>query len=331
MSGQGTHSSADAPAIDASGFVFSARPAGPAFGPRRRLRRRVLGAVVAVHLVVLTAMLLPPTPRDASQRSGLRIEFVTVPATAPAPPPPSPSPRRAATRPVQVSTPRATSRPAAQVAPPSDTALQAVEVAPRVPPIDATSARTTLFDDTGRIVVPDAAIEELRRNVSDDRVFDYQIAGLAKAATAFDRASPLVYEPSRFEAGMRPTQDMLTELLDRAVAATTMSISIPIPGDPHRRIECKVAVLAMGGGCGMTGFTGFVEEDDPDTLNPEEEAQCAAWWEKITTATQQQAWLQTRKLYDANCRKPPERKPSSPLDTAAKRTSREEGEVSGEE
>ncbi|MBB5208607.1 hypothetical protein [Chiayiivirga flava] len=284
----------------------------PTFGPRPRLRRRVLGLVVAVHLVVLITLLWPPAPRDTSQQSGLRIEFINVPATAPAPPPQSPSPRRAATRPAQASMPRAAPAPAPQSAPPSDAALQAVEVAPRTSAVEAVAARAALFDDTGSIVVPDAAIEELRRNVADDRVFDYQIAGLAKAATAFDRASPLVYEPSRFEAGMRPTQDMLTELLDRAVAATTMSVSIPIPGDPHRRIECKVAILAMGGGCGMTGFTGFVEEDDPDTLNPEEEAQCAAWWEKITTATQQQAWLQTRKLYDANCRKPPETRPRLP-------------------
>lgn len=325
MSGQGTQSSADDSAIggvDASNFIFSARPAAPMFGPRRRVQRHVLAAVLAVHVVLLALMLLPPEPRETVAEPGLRIEFVTLPATPP--PPPSPPPQRTLVPP-----PRAVAPSRVQRMPPRERrasdALQAVEVAPRpaTPTPDAATASATvsLFDDSGNIVVPDAAIEELQRNISDDRVFDYQIAGLAKAASTFDRKSPLVYEPSRFEAGMRPTQDMLTELLDRAVAATTMSVSIPIPGDQYRRIECKVAVLAMGGGCGMTGFTGYVEEDDPDTLSAAEEAECAAWWEKIVTATQQQAWLQTRKLYDANCRKPPEHKPSSPLDTAAKRTS----------
>lgn len=311
MSGQGTVPEIDESAsdgFDASTFVFSP-PSATAPSPRElSQRRRVFVAVLVAHAFALIALLLPMS-RDADPVDpGLRVEFITIPATQ-HPTPPSPMPARV--RPP----PEAPPQPPRPVRP-RNAALQAVEIAPRAAapsPAEAPAASTQpagaahLFDDNGNIVLPEGAFEALQKNISDDRVFDYQIAGLAKAKTAFDRRAPLVYEPSRFEADMRPTQDMLTELLNRAVTASTLEISIPIPGDQYRRIECKVVVLAMGGGCGMTGFTGFVEEDDPDTLNPEEEAQCAAWWEKITTTGQQDAWLQTRALYDANCRKPPER------------------------
>ena len=45
-------------------------------------------------------------------------------------------------------------------------------------------------------------------------------------------------------------------------------------------------------------------QDDPNTLNPEEARQCAAWWDKITQARTQDAWVATKKLYEAACRKP---------------------------
>ena len=193
---------------------------------------------------------------------------------------------------------------------PSSDALQAVEVAPRAP---EASKRVDIFDSTGSIRVPDSALDELQRNISDERVFDYQVAGLAKARTAFQRLPPLTYDRSRFEDNMRPTTDMLQELLQRAVEASIVEIEIPIPGDPHRRIVCNVVVLAAAGGCGIVGFTGAVDEDDPNTLNDEEEKQSAAWWEQITTTSQQGTWLQTRKLYDMHCRKPREGGPLKTL------------------
>lgn len=312
MSGQGTLSSGEDVvdgAVDASGFEFRPRASLPSFRSGLRVHRRVLAGVCAMHVVALALLLWPPTRREEAASDALRVEFVTIEPTSQAAPPPSPAPRPASTetpllsRPVasrppvrpQVTTPPTeTSTPAA----PSD-ALQAVEIPPR-------AAAAPLFDDSGNIIVPEAAYEDLRRNTSDDRVFDYQIAGLANARKTFERKPPLAYEPGMFDGSMRPTRSLLTDLLERAVEASTASISIPIPGDPYRRIECKVVVLAAGGGCGMTGFTGYVEEDDPDTLNPEEEKQCAAWWEKITTTTGQQTWIKTRELYDANCRKPRE-------------------------
>jgi hypothetical protein len=44
--------------------------------------------------------------------------------------------------------------------------------------------------------------------------------------------------------------------------------------------------------------------DDPDTLNPEEDRQCQAWWEQIIGAKTQELWRKTRSLYEAQCRKP---------------------------
>ena len=308
MSGQGTGSEIEESAFDgfdASTFVF-APPSATAPSPRElSQRRRVFVAVLVAHAFALIALLLPPS-RDADMADpGLRVEFITIPATQ-RPTPPSPTPARV--RPP----PEAPVRPSRAVRP-GNAALQAVEIAPRTVTSDVADApaqpavAARLFDDEGKIVLPEGAFEALQKNISDDRVFDYQIAGLAKAKAAFDRRPPLTYDRSRFEDGMVPKGDMLTELLERAVTATTLEIVIPIPGDPNRKIVCNIALLAMGGACGVEGFTGFVEEDDPDTLNPEEEKQCAAWWEKITTTGQQGVWLQTRALYDANCRKPPER------------------------
>ena len=62
----------------------------------------------------------------------------------------------------------------------------------------------------------------------------------------------------------------------------------------------------MGGGCGIRDYNdGYVVQlDDPATLNPEEAAQCAAWWEQIVAAETQDSWRHTRALYETHCRKP---------------------------
>jgi len=71
-------------------------------------------------------------------------------------------------------------------------------------------------------------------------------------------------------------------------------------------------LLALGGGCGIliAGSDYLGPQDDPTTLSEEEQKQCQAWWDRIAAATTQDAWRSTRKLYDAECRKPRERKPS---------------------
>jgi hypothetical protein len=47
-----------------------------------------------------------------------------------------------------------------------------------------------------------------------------------------------------------------------------------------------------------------VETDDPNTLDPEEDKQCQAWWDRIVGASNQDVWRHTRDLYEAQCRKP---------------------------
>jgi hypothetical protein len=72
--------------------------------------------------------------------------------------------------------------------------------------------------------------------------------------------------------------------------------------------------LALGGACGIDtngyGYTG--PKDDPNTLSPEEDRQCQAWWEKIVNTKTQDEWRTTRKIYEQECRKPLERRPVQP-------------------
>jgi hypothetical protein len=74
---------------------------------------------------------------------------------------------------------------------------------------------------------------------------------------------------------------------------------------------CTIQVLALGGGCRVitNGADWNGPQDDPNTLSPEEDRQCAAWWQKITQARTQDAWRATKKLYEAACRKPLARAP----------------------
>jgi len=74
-------------------------------------------------------------------------------------------------------------------------------------------------------------------------------------------------------------------------------------------LVCKVSVLALGGGCGFVPNGGYgrvvaENEDDPETLSPEEDRQCQAWWEKITNTRSQREWLKTKELYEITCKKP---------------------------
>ena len=48
----------------------------------------------------------------------------------------------------------------------------------------------------------------------------------------------------------------------------------------------------------------FVLPDDPNTLSPEEDKQCQAWWDLIVSSKTQGEWRRTRTLYDQECRKP---------------------------
>ena len=169
-----------------------------------------------------------------------------------------------------------------------------------------------LYGTDGRIKVPDDMLDQIDRKFGDKRTFSYQIPRMDDAQKAFYRNPPVIYEKTRFDEYWEPDQDLLTGVLTKMVEKTTKQIRIPVPGRPDSKMVCTISLLALGGGCGvLTNGSDYVGPlDDPDTLSPEEDRQCKAWWDQIVGATTQQAWRKTRKLYEAECRKPLERAPA---------------------
>ncbi len=192
----------------------------------------------------------------------------------------------------------------------SSTLSKTSAVAPRPNVAKHTTAPTQvdLFNDDGSVHVPDEVLANLAKLRSDDRQFDFQIPGLNQADALLVHRKPLEYTATRFDKNWRPNQDLLTDVLNRAVEATTKEVKIPIPGDPRHHVVCRISLLALGGSCGVArnGEDGDVlpGHDDPNTLSAEEDRACQAWWEKIISAKSQDAWRQTRRLYDQECRKP---------------------------
>jgi hypothetical protein len=172
------------------------------------------------------------------------------------------------------------------------------------------NAPLQLYDPDGSLSVPDDMLDQIDRKVGDKRIFSYQIPRIDDAKKIFYRNPPVVYETTRFAQYWKPDQDMLTELLTKMVEATTKEIRIPVPGRPGSTMVCTVSILAFGGGCGvLTNGSDYVGPlDDPNTLSPEEDRQCQAWWEQIIGAKTQELWRKTRALYEAQCRKPLERR-----------------------
>lgn len=169
-----------------------------------------------------------------------------------------------------------------------------------------------LYDDNGRLRVPADMLDQIDRRYGDKRVFSYQIPHMDDAKKYFDRNQVLSFQSTRFEEFYKPDRDMLTELLQKLVEKSTRQIRIPVPGKPGSTMVCTVSLLALGGGCGIqrngSHYVGAV--DDPDTLSPEEDRQCQGWWQQIMDARTQDAWRQTRKLYERECRKPMARESS---------------------
>lgn len=163
-----------------------------------------------------------------------------------------------------------------------------------------------LYNSEGRLRVPDDLLDQLDKQVGDQRVFSYQIPHIDDAKKYFDRNPALVYETTRFEQYWKPDQDMLTELLTKFAEKTIKEIRIPIPGHPASTIVCAVSLLALGGSCSIqTNGANYVGPvDDPSTLSAEEERQCQAWWNQIIGAKTQELWRKTRSLYESECRKP---------------------------
>lgn len=256
----------------------------------------VLDAPTPERTAPSVAVDLPRPDREKPKKTKIVIDPVTLEPIeideAPTEgPPPAPSAAEAQAE-----------RQAAEVTPGSG-AMQVVDVAPT----GGGLAGLGLYNPDGSIALPEQVSEDLAQSAGDDRNFGFRQPGIEEAGKFMQRRRVLDYEPTRFDKSFRPTDDLLTELLERAVEASTLSIDIPIPGSPGSKVRCQLVVLAAGGSCGIVNNNdGLVVNagDDPATLSPEEDRQCQAWWDRIVGATRQDTWRQTRALYEFHCRKP---------------------------
>jgi hypothetical protein len=264
----------------------------------RRLRIGLLAAIVLSHLLgALLLLALVERNRAPPVEDAILVDFVDA---VPAPPPPVPNETLTIRMPTPPATPRQAPAPRPRVR--SEVPMRAVEAPPPL----------QLYNPDGSLRVPADMLEQLDRKFGDKRQFSYQIPHMDDAKKFFDRPPALVYEETRFDKYWKPDQDALTEILSKAVEATTREVKIKVPGTDASYVVCKVSILALGGGCGMltNGADWNGPQDDPATLNPEEARQCAAWWEQIVGAKTQDAWRRTRQLYERECRKPLLRAPS---------------------
>ena len=246
----------------------------------------------------------PDVPQTVDD-DALLVSFITR-ALSPEKAPPVPT--RAATAHALIAQPRTTAERA--VAQPS------VQASAHPPVTRGDASASQLYNDDGTVRIPADVLADIGKLRGDERVFDFQQPGLERAAKLFQQQSPLEYRAIRFDKDWRPNQDLLTEMLTKAVEASTKEVRIPIPGDPRHHVVCRISLLAMGGGCGVqrNGADGDVlpGHDDPATLSAEEDKACQAWWEKIISAKSQDEWRETRKLYEQECRKPLAREPVMP-------------------
>ncbi|HWR96407.1 MAG TPA: hypothetical protein VN248_06740 [Arenimonas sp.] len=171
--------------------------------------------------------------------------------------------------------------------------------------VPSTAPSLTLINKDGSVILPGQTRDSFL-NDTDNRVFDVQKKGLDDMDKLLRRPQVMEYRETVFEKGWQGDRPPLERLLEKAVQKSTAHIKIPVPGRPGAYLRCSIAVLALGGGCGFTanddGY--FVRADDPETLSPEEDRQCAAWWDLIVSAKTQALWRKTRALYDQECRKP---------------------------
>ncbi len=287
-----------------------------------------LALVIALHAGILLRLALPPQAWRApspvmspSVWSGtgdddaLSVVFIA-PATAtrevegpaatravaaaptpkPTPEPAPPIPRTAsAAAQLEPATHAVDRAPATADAPPTTPVEQHVTATEPTTTPDAAAPAPRLFRADGSIALPAQTLEDLREVDADDRVFDYVVPGLTTADTAFQRKPLQPYEPTRFDADWAPVRSIGGALLNAVVEKLTFE---------NRRgtVRCVVPLGCVWGDVGTP-----VELDDPDTLNPDEAAQCRATWDAIVAATEQNAWRALRARYDAECRKPLER------------------------
>lgn len=293
----------------AATLVLPARPRWRSLDPAEPpvpLRRRVallllLGALHGLLFLLLDrgSRIALPVPPEATTR----VMLLDLPHAAA---PPLPSPRRpvASTSVARATpTPAAAGRPRAdrprRSAPPDPIASAPIATAPRPP-----AAR--LFRADGSIELPQSVTAELERVTAPERAYSYQIPGLAQARSFAQRAAPLDYVPTRFDQHWEGDKDALSEWLEKAVEKTSATITIPIPRSPGSKIVCKVSLLAAGGACGIVrNDAGYlVLQNDPKTLNAEEDARCQAWWSEVVGAKTYEQWRAMHDRYEAACKQP---------------------------
>jgi hypothetical protein len=281
----------------------SLRAPGPAW-PSPRARSAVFAAVVLAHLGL--ALWLPWLDVDEApaEEEAIQVGFIPPDPLPALPVEPADGPAREPERQRDAPADRPTSSrpPRRRPVTPQPLQVQAI-AAPR---------KLELYGEDGRLKLPKDMLEQIDRKFGDTRTFSYQVPGMERADKLLNRPPPIAYESTRFDEYWQPDQDLLTSLLTQMVEKTTKEIRVKVPGRSQSTMVCKVSLLALGGGCGVltpgSDYVGPV--DDPDTLSPEEDRQCQAWWDQIVGATTQDAWRQTRKLYEAQCRKPLERAPA---------------------
>ncbi len=162
-----------------------------------------------------------------------------------------------------------------------------------------------VFAPDGSLIGIEAQVKVLDDRASARATFDYQIAGVAEAEGAFELPQAMEVNPTRFDKYWKPDANLLDDVLERAVKASTVVVSVPVPGMPGYRVGCAVVIIAATGGCGMSEPKEAVYDiDDPNTLSTEEAKACDVLWERITSADAQAAHRRDRRIYEMGCRLP---------------------------
>jgi hypothetical protein len=166
-----------------------------------------------------------------------------------------------------------------------------VEAQPASSDSPVSSAR--FFRADGSIALPASVLEDLQAVESEDRMFSHMTPGLAGAESAFRRPSALPYTPTRFDADWKPVRSVGEDALVTLSEALTYE-------NRSGTLRCSLVPPV----CSWGRIRTAVELNDPNTLNPIEDAQCEALWISIVAATDQGEWLRLRRRFDAECRKP---------------------------
>jgi hypothetical protein len=185
-----------------------------------------------------------------------------------------------------------------------------------VPSPPAAARPPRLFRADGSLELPETIADDLAKATDPRREFGFQVPGVveAQARAHAPRRRAIDYQGTRFEQGWIEETDPITAGLKKAVEKTTITVRIPLPRAPGSKAVCKFSLAAMAGGCGIRNESdGYVvRDDDPDTLDADEAAQCEAWWNEVVAATTPEQLRVARDRYEAQCRKPPAAGGASP-------------------